>query len=164
MRTDAGENSFTGWHMAAIMAAFFGVIIAVNVAMASFASTSWTGIVVKNSYVASQQFNAKMAQTRAQAALGWKSALAVRDNVVRYDLSDSSGRAIPARSVKVTFKRPVDDRHDHDVSLSRDASAVFSSPHHLADGVWLAEVETDAGLDFPYRETLRLQIKGGTAK
>jgi nitrogen fixation protein FixH len=64
----------------------------------------------------------------------------------------------------VTFKRPVDDRHDHDLSLSRDASAGFSSPHHLADGAWLAEVEADAGLDFPYRETLRLQIKGGTAK
>ena len=41
------------------MLAFFGVIIAVNVVMATLASTSWTGLVVENSYVASQEFNRK---------------------------------------------------------------------------------------------------------
>ena len=50
---------FTGRHMLAIMLAFFGVIIAVNLVMATLASKSWTGLVVKNTYVASQQFNRK---------------------------------------------------------------------------------------------------------
>lgn len=164
MSTGEHKNGFTGWHMATIMIAFFGVIIAVNVTMATFARTSWTGLVVKNSYVASQQFNAKMAQTRAQAELGWESALAVRDDIVRYVLRDANGRAVPTESVKATFRRPVDDRQDHEVSLSRDASDGFSSAHHLADGTWLVEVEAEAGLDFPYRETLRLQVRNGTAQ
>ena len=57
--------------MLSIMLAFFGVIIAVNVVMATLASTSWTGLVVENSYVASQEFNRKAEESRAQAALGW---------------------------------------------------------------------------------------------
>ncbi|RWK14298.1 FixH family protein, partial [Mesorhizobium sp.] len=48
---------FTGRHMLAIILAFFGVVIAVNLTMATLANTSWTGLVVENTYVASQQFN-----------------------------------------------------------------------------------------------------------
>jgi nitrogen fixation protein FixH len=60
------SREFTGRHMLMIMLAFFGVIITVNVVMARFAMTSWTGLVVENSYVASQQFNEKMMAVRTQ--------------------------------------------------------------------------------------------------
>jgi nitrogen fixation protein FixH len=164
MTTRAKAGGFTGLHMLLTMLAFFGVIIAVNLTMAFFARSSWTGFVVENSYVASQEFNEKMAETRAQAALGWQSALVVKDNVLRFDLRDSQGQEIAARSVKVTFRRPVDDREDHTVPLDRDFGGGFSASHDLADGAWLAEVEADAGLDFPFRETLRLQVRGGTVQ
>lgn len=52
-----GKWRFTGYHMIACVVSFFAVIIFANVTMAWFASSSWTGLVVKNSYVASQQFN-----------------------------------------------------------------------------------------------------------
>ena len=48
------EREFTGWHMAITMIAFFGVIISVNLTMAILASSTWTGLIVKNGYVASQ--------------------------------------------------------------------------------------------------------------
>ena len=51
---DDGTFRFTGFHMLACMIVFFGVIVAVNLTMATLASQSWTGLVVKNSYVASQ--------------------------------------------------------------------------------------------------------------
>lgn len=54
-------KEFTGRHMLAIMLAFFGVIIAVNGVMATFATRSWSGLVVENTYVASQQFNERAA-------------------------------------------------------------------------------------------------------
>ena len=62
---------FTGRHMLFAMLAFFGVIIAVNLTMAAFATKSWTGLVVKNSYVASQAFNRELEQAKVQAARGW---------------------------------------------------------------------------------------------
>lgn len=53
------SRAFTGRHMLATILTFFGVVIAVNLTMATLASTSWTGLVVENTYVASQQFNRK---------------------------------------------------------------------------------------------------------
>ena len=120
--------------------------------------------VVQNTYVASQEFNGKMAETRAQAALNWKSEFTIRDNALHFELEDSNGVAIPVKWANATFRRPVDDREDHTVALVREPSGGFSAVHRVPDGVWLVEIEADAGLAFPYRETLRLHAQGGTVQ
>ena len=73
---------FTGRHMAIIIISFFAVIIAVNLTMAYFARSSWTGLVVKNSYVASQSFNRDAEIARQQQALGWQMTLNVKREAV----------------------------------------------------------------------------------
>lgn len=70
-------HAFTGRHMTLVMIGFFGVVIAVNVTMATLASGSFGGTVVDNSYVASQRFNGWLAAARAQRRLGWRAAIAV---------------------------------------------------------------------------------------
>ncbi|ESZ68246.1 hypothetical protein X726_32300 [Mesorhizobium sp. L103C105A0] len=75
--TTRKPREFTGRHMLATVLAFFGVVIAVNLTMATLANTSWTGLVVENTYVASQQFNKKAEEGRAQAALGWTGQLTI---------------------------------------------------------------------------------------
>lgn len=50
------------------------MIIIVDLMMAVLASRSWTGFVVNNSHVASQEFNRKAGEG-AQAALGWSGPL-----------------------------------------------------------------------------------------
>ena len=62
---DAGSFTFTGWHMLGVIGLFFGTIISVNFYMAYQAVHSWSGLVVENTYVASQQFNAKVEQITA---------------------------------------------------------------------------------------------------
>jgi nitrogen fixation protein FixH len=64
-------RGFTGRHMLFSMLAFFGTIIMVNFTMAWFASSTFGGTVVDNSYVASQKYNGWLAAGRAQRALGW---------------------------------------------------------------------------------------------
>src|SRR5690606_31679205 len=59
---------FTGWHMFGAMVLFFGVIISVNLYMAWQATHTWSGLVVKNTYIASQEFNGKVAEAKALAA------------------------------------------------------------------------------------------------
>jgi nitrogen fixation protein FixH len=61
----------TGWHAAAALIAFFGVVIAVNVTMAVFAVRTFGGVVVENSYVASQKYNGWLEAARQQNELGW---------------------------------------------------------------------------------------------
>lgn len=154
-------KQFTGRHMLAIMIAFFGVIIAVNLTMAYFARSSWTGFVVQNSYVASQQFNKRMAETRAQAQLGWTGALTVDRGQPRYRILDRNGNGVTLKTVSLTFMRPVDDREDQTLALNRDGDGSFVSGQVVADGVWIVHVEADAGLQTPYRETLRIRLAGG---
>ena len=63
---------FSGWHMTAILLAFFGVVVAVNMTMAMFATRTFGGVVVENSYVASQKYNGWLRAARKQDQLGWK--------------------------------------------------------------------------------------------
>lgn len=161
MRSSAEKAGFTGRHMLLIMVAFFGVIITVNVTMAYFARSSWTGLVVQNSYVASQEFNAKMAETRAQEALGWTGTLVVGEGRVRYALTDQKGNPVRLKGVGVTFMHPVDDREDEHIELVRGGDGIFEAPHKFPDGVWLVEIAADAGLEKPYRETLRIHVAEG---
>ena len=60
-------GEMTGRKIAAIFVLFFGVIMAVNFTMASFASSTFGGVVVPNSYVASQKYNDWLAAAREQA-------------------------------------------------------------------------------------------------
>ena len=133
-----GTRKFTGWHMAAIMVAFFGVIIGVNLTMAMLAVGSWTGLVVKNSYVASQHFNETLEDAQRQKALGWTSALEYRDGAAHFALTDGAGRKLHGFAVTVRFTRPTHEHDDRDIALAegpRDYEAVID----LAPGVWNAE-------------------------
>ena len=71
MTSKPAPRAFTGRHMTAILFAFFGVVIAVNVLMARLATSTFTGVVVENSYVASQNFNRWLDEARAEDRLGW---------------------------------------------------------------------------------------------
>lgn len=57
-----------GWHVFGVFALAFGVIISVNLTLAFNAVRTFPGLEVKNSYVASQSFDADRA---AQLALDW---------------------------------------------------------------------------------------------
>jgi nitrogen fixation protein FixH len=65
-------SRLTGRKMTGIFLAFFGVVIAVNMLMATIATRTFGGVVVENSYVASQKYNDWLAQSRRQDQLGWK--------------------------------------------------------------------------------------------
>lgn len=162
MTTDVSSSApFTGRRLLVIMVAFFGVIITANVTMAVFAKSSWTGLVVSNSYVASQEFNAKLAEARRQAALGWTSRLDIADGRIRYKLMDRSGSPIRLDGVQVSFHRPVTTDEDTVLLLETDASGSASIARPIGDGVWIFEVAAEAGLDHPYRERKRLVIRDG---
>lgn len=155
------SGQFTGRHMLMIMLAFFGVIITVNLIMATFATTTWSGLVVKNSYVASQQFNEKAEWGRAQADLGWKATFAVEDTTIRYRLADEAGVLVPASKVIVTFRRPVSDAEDQTFDLERTSEGWVAAAASLHDGVWIVEIDTEAGLAHPYRDVRRIFLRDG---
>lgn len=152
---------FTGRHMLAIMLGFFAVVIGVNVTLAVVAGSSWTGFVVKNSYVASQEFNEKAAEARAQAALGWTARLEIADGAVRYALADRQGRAVAVTGATIAFRRPAYEAEDETVALVPQPDGALAAAFTPRDGIWIVEVLAQAGLAHPYRDAHRLVVRGG---
>ncbi|MDX8434742.1 cytochrome oxidase [Mesorhizobium sp. M4B.F.Ca.ET.215.01.1.1] len=155
------SREFTGRHMLFTILGFFGVVIGVNVTMATLASKSWTGLVVENTYVASQQFNRKAEEGRAQAALGWTGELTIVSGNVRYSLSDAAGKPVPLHGVKVRFRHPAYEAEDKTVVLASGSGQEFGVRHTPKDGVWIVEIDADAGLAEPYRDVRRIMISHG---
>ncbi|MER9191064.1 FixH family protein [Mesorhizobium australicum] len=162
--TTRKSREFTGRHMLAIILAFFGVVIAVNLTMATLANTSWTGLVVENTYVASQQFNRKAEEGRAQAALGWTGKLTIAGGEVRYSLTDAAGKPVSLRGVKVLFRHPAYEKEDESIKLALASGQEFAAQHMPRDGVWIVEIDADAGLARSYRDVRRIMISHGALK
>ncbi|MDN2582408.1 FixH family protein [Aquibium sp. ELW1220] len=161
MRQPAPSAEFTGRHMLLVMLAFFGVIIAVNVTMATLANTTWSGLIVKNSYVASQHFNAQAQAARAQTALGWTGTMGYEAGTFRYTLADAAGAPVGIDASEAFFRRPVDDRHDQTIPMAPAGPGAIAGTVDLKDGIWIVEIAAAAGLDTPYREVKRIAVKGG---
>ncbi|MEW6631726.1 MAG: FixH family protein [Pseudomonadota bacterium] len=158
------QREFTGGHMLVVIVSFFAVVIGVNVTMATLAEKSWTGLVVENTYVASQQFNEEARKGRAQAALGWTGILNIASGEVSYRLVDAQGKPVPLRGVKMLFRHPAYESEDETVMLAADAGSgqAFAARHTPKDGVWIVEIDADAGLASPFRDVRRIMISKGT--
>jgi nitrogen fixation protein FixH len=141
--TNVDGPRFTGTHMLLIMLSFFGVIIVVNFYMAYSATHSFAGLVVENSYVASQHFNEKLAAVHHQAALGWKVDVDVQEDGVTVDARDAKGHPIRGK-VDVEMTRPTTDRDDHDLSAVASGFGAVHLPTKLGSGAWFAAITITA--------------------
>jgi nitrogen fixation protein FixH len=153
-------RGFTGWHMLGVMALFFGTIISVNLVMAWNASRSWSGLVVQNSYVASQQFNGKVAESRAFAASGIKGRLMAEPGFIRYVLTRRGGSEGRVDKVVAVFKRPVEEHEDVRIVLERAGNGLFVAAGDLKPGQWIADVTAMAGEEIVYRQAIRFIAPG----
>ncbi|HQS95638.1 MAG: hypothetical protein B7Y31_02585 [Novosphingobium sp. 16-62-11] len=137
------NRPFTGRTMAVILVSFFAVVVAVNVLMARLASSTFGGVVVDNSYVASQQFNGWLKEARAEKALGWKGQIA-RDpmNRATIALTDSAGKPIAAAKVTAVAEHPLGQRPTTALVLHETAPGTYSAP--LEQGRWRLNVMVEA--------------------
>jgi nitrogen fixation protein FixH len=158
----ASGRGFTGRHMLAVMLAFFGVIIGVNVTLAWYASSSWSGLVVENTYVASQQFNGKAEAMRAMAASGIVGEISVRDGLIAYSLRNRDGSPATADEVAVHFRRPVGDRQDFAATLSAAGAGRFEAMHAVPAGEWIVEIVSRRGESTVMHEAYRIYVGEGT--
>jgi len=155
---EAKQREFTGKHMILVVGLFFGTIITVNLIMAYFATSSWTGLVVKNSYVASQHYNEKLEAQKAQAALGWSTSLSYQDGKLIYKLKDAAGRPVVAEFAETELTRPSHERDDQVISLFPQDGA-FVAEHALASGAWdvFITLKSENGTPYIYRERISVQ-------
>lgn len=158
MKNSASAGLFTGRHMAMVLAAFFGVIFAANFTMVYFAKKSWTGLVVQNSYVASQQFNETTANLE-KAAKDIITTFNYADGKLVVALTDPQGQAVAATGLAVTLGRPSNEGQDQTVPLIAQGNGVFTAPLSLAKGQWTGRITADITGHEGWQHPLRIMVK-----
>jgi nitrogen fixation protein FixH len=135
-------RKFTGWHFTAIMVIGFGIVVAVNFLMASLAVSSFGGVVVENSYVASQNFNKWLEEADRQNALGWELTVR-RAGDGRLEVL-TEGAPDDAR-VAVELRHPLGKDEPLAWTLTANGDGLFTSTDRLPEGRWIARVAVTAG-------------------
>ena len=152
---NATPGGFTGRHMLAIMVAFFGVVIGVNVTLAVMAARSNTGLVVEDSYKAGLTYDRDMAKAKADAAMDIHPKLYFNEGLLRVALVNSNGAPVEMKTLNLTLGHPVSALTDEVMDFKTESKGVFSSPAKLTAGTW----EGDLLATLPTGETWERPIK-----
>jgi nitrogen fixation protein FixH len=160
LRKLTGADEFTGWHMIGVLFLFFGTIISVNLALAYYANSTWTGLVVQNSYVESQRFNTVTAERLKSAELGWQAVVRYGDGSLKLTLSNADGSPVHADKVAAMVGHPATSRDDHRLELSDLGGGVYTADASLTAGLWQADFEAVAPDGTPWRHAIRFRVKG----
>lgn len=133
---------FTGRHMAIAMSGFFAVVIAANATMASLAASTFGGVVVANSYVASQRFNRWLADGRAQADLGWTLNAAVAGGVPEISLGRAD-RPLAGAVLRVIAEHPLGRQSSRSLTIREVAAGRYRATAPLPGGRWRLKITVE---------------------
>jgi len=152
------DHPLTGWHVLVFFCLFFGTIVAVNMTLAFFATGTFPGLVVKNSYVASQNYNAMLEKARAQSEIGFKAQLVEKPGGLQFHLADRSG--VPQRGLSVTAHagRPASNREDRALVFTQSGD-FYRADAALPAGRWIVDVEARYGDALVFRQSQEIVIK-----
>lgn len=134
---------FTGRHFSVIIVAFFAVVVGVNLFMARAATSTFGGVVVENSYVASQQFNTWLDEAAKEKALGWIAKPSRRkDDRIAVLLTGAPATGV---TLAATARHPLGHQPDQRLVFQRHSDGSFVSRDPLPAGRWRLRLEANAG-------------------
>lgn len=150
------SKPLTGRTVFLITASAFSVIIAVNVTMAVSAVRTFPGLEVKNSYVASQQFQEKR---DAQSELGWTVATDYVDGALKLTFTGTDGLPVKVQNLQVLVGRTTVAQDDQRPEFAIDGAA-YRADLNLDRGKWMLQVQAEAEDGTPFQQRLSLQVRG----
>ncbi len=150
------EFKLTGWHVFALFAAAFSVIIAVNVTLAVNAVRTFPGVETDNSYISSQTFQDRRA---AQEALGWQVAARHDGEVLMLEIRDEAGQPVQAARLDATLGRPTHVKDDRTPRFRFDGQA-YVAQEQLDPGNWNIRMKATALDGTPFEQRVVFYING----
>lgn len=149
------KKALTGRKVFFVFASAFGVIIGVNILMAYMAVSTFPGLETKNSYVASQSFDADRA---AQLSLGWKVESDVTDGNLRLAISDQQGQPVKVDRLESTLGRATHVGEDRNPEFTFDGSG-YNAPVELASGNWNLRIIAHSADGIVFRQRIVLNVR-----
>ncbi len=152
----------TGRHVLAWLGAFFGVMFIANIALIYFALHTLHGSELENPYDASQAFNKRIADARAQDARGWKANVLTRaegpGERVMVEFRDRRGVPISDLSVTARFQHPFDAAQDRQATLASDGVDYEGIATPVPPGRWTLVIEASRGAERLFRSENKLAV------
>lgn len=146
----------TGRHVFGITAAAFAVIIGVNLLLAVKAVSTFPGLEVGNSYVASQGFNDRKA---AQEALGWQMAPGYAGGRMTLAFRDRAGVPVAVNELQVLVGRTTEAASDVWPVFAAVGDG-YEAEVVLARGKWMVKVTARAADGTLFEQRSELQVRG----
>ena len=148
-------KQITGWHVFAMFAFAFGTIIAVNLTLAFNAVRSFPGLEVKNSYVASQGFDA---QRSAQEALGWDVTATLQGDQLTLRFGQD-GRTVAPQIKTAVFGRATSVAADQTPDFTYDEGR-FTAQVSAGPGNWNLRIVAIAEDGTRFQQRLKVEVLG----
>lgn len=145
----------TGRKVLMMFVAFFGVIIAVNLYMASQAIGTFPGMDVKNSYIASQTFDD---DRQAQTALGWNVTVTYVAGELQVAVLNDAGAPADVAKFDALVGRPTHVRDDQTPEFQQ-RGGVFKAPVTLAKGLWNLRLNATSLDGTPFKQRITFEVK-----
>lgn len=152
----------TGKHVLAILLAYFGTVIAVNMYMATAAVRTFSGVEAEKPYQEGLKYDNEIASAREQAKRGWTVDASVRPReggaVIDVTQKDAAGLVTPGLAFKAVFMHPADRRRDVKVDLAKVDAGHYSAPVAVAPGRWDVLIEASDGKGVLFRSVNRVDL------
>src|SRR5262249_26244943 len=148
--SSASPKPLTGRKVLAMLIAFFGVVIGVNVTMMKLATLTLPGTEVDSAYAASLAYEKEIAAAREQDARNWQvAAHLARDAnggpALEVGARDGNGRAFTRCRFTSRLERPTDRRADQAIELSEAGGGRYrGNGSAIGPGQWDLVLESEA--------------------
>ncbi len=147
-------GTLTGRRVAVIAACFFLAFLIPNIILTWTAVGTFSGVVVDDSYAASQEFEKRRA---AQIALGWTAELEHAGDVLTLRFLDRDGRSVRPAALAVTLGRPTTARSDRALVLE-EAPGGYAALARLDPGAWRVEISAAAADGTAFRQSRDITV------
>jgi nitrogen fixation protein FixH len=155
----AADQGFrlTGRHVLAAVCGFFGLVMAVDIGMATMAYRTFSGEVAADPYEAGLLYNRTLAERRAQAALGWTADVAlISGGDLRVSVKDGTGRPLDGLKVTAVLERPATEAGREMLAFTHVAPGVYEAKAGRLTGAWDVRVHAVDGQGRPFEAEERL--------
>ena len=127
---------------------FFAVIAVIDGVMVTIAVETQPGVVTEHAYEHGLEYDKTIAAEKAQEALGWHSAVALKGDknapVLAFSLRDKDNAGLEGAHARAHIIRPVQDGYDFDLALVENGSGVYSAPVSFPlSGQWHIRVDVE---------------------
>ncbi|MEX0301067.1 MAG: FixH family protein [Leisingera sp.] len=150
------EREFTGKHMLMVFGGAFAIIISVNIALAVNAVKTFPGLEVKNSYIASQEFDVRRS---AQEALGWSVYASSAGDQIKLEITDADGKPVEVAKLSATLGRATHVQDDQKPEFTFDGQA-YVAPAELGPGNWNIRMVARAKNGTEFTQRVILHVRG----